>query len=210
MKKIITTSAILLLIVFSTSAISAKPTASPAGQAKRAEAIQKIEERKQALLEKRELIRTKIEEKKATSEARLAENKKQKVRAFWSRLEQRLTAVINRLEKLIERIESRIAKIEGLSQDIETEEISEQLGVAQASLDSTKIDLEAASTNIETVLSSGNPKEAFKEIRKTVKELKSDLVEVHRTLVQLIGDIKGLRVGASSDNNPEATNSASP
>ena len=45
------------------------------------------------------------------------------------------------------------------------------------------------------MLENDDPKEAFLVIKNTIKEIKSDLVEVHQLLVHLIGDIKGLRVG---------------
>lgn len=205
MKKIITVLSISLAAIFFTSGVSAKTATAP-GQQTQAEVRQRIEERKQILLQKREALSQRIQEKKATIEAKLRETRKVRIRAYWTRLNTRFMATINRLYRLIERIESRLAIIEK-EEGAEIGEIKEQLEVVKEQLEEIETNIQAANDNIENVLSSNNPKEAFSEIRDIIKEARDNLIEVHRTLVHVIGDIRGLRVGASKQ--PEATDSAS-
>jgi archaellum component FlaC len=202
-----------LLITSISSSTSAK-VATPPGQDKKIEVQEKLEEKKQKILEKRETIRERIEEKKASIAARLEERRKVRIRAYWQQLNTRLLAVVNRLRVLIDRIESRLAKIEDENEElkVEIDDIYDQVDVAKETLNETEIDIQAATESMELVLASDNPKQAFEEIRAIIKEAKENLVDVHRTLVHVIGDIKGLRVGTSENGSEtsEATESASP
>ncbi len=109
----------------------------------------------------------------------------------------RLEAAINRLNRLITRIESRITKIEANNEDINTEPIKKDIQNAKDRLLLATNKLNEAKIKIDDVLQSNTPKEAFAEVRDIIQEIKKDLVEVHRLLVKVIGNIKGLRVGNS-------------
>jgi hypothetical protein len=176
----------------------------------------KIEERLEA---NRTRVQERLELKQATREARLAQLSQKRlslIKAYFERLVLRLESAIARLEKLIQRIESRLAIYKQQEPGIDTLEIENKIADAMSLLEDAKMDLEAASGNIDEVLTSDNPKEAFVEVRNIIKGIKTKLVEVHRILVHTIGDIKGLRVGNTSEveepssltESPSATSSA--
>lgn len=139
------------------------------------------------------IVKELIPTKKAEIKARLTEKRQQLIRQFFQRMVKRLEAAINRLEKLILRIESRLAKLESQGEDVS--KIKTEIADAKTKLDETKTDLGLAKSKLETVLESDSPKEAFKEVKNLIKGVKTQLIEVHRILVHVIGDIKGLHVG---------------
>lgn len=152
-------------------------------------------ELKQNVIEKREAIREMIEEKRATITARLAERRKEHVRNFFGRITIRFQAAIDRLERLITRIESRLSKIEENNEEIDTETIQEDLDDVKDQLVETESALTEAKASLEVILDSEDPREAFTSVRDLIKGIKQQLIEIHQTLVHIIGDIKGLRVG---------------
>lgn len=164
---------------------------------RRAELQQNLEQRRQERLQMLQDIRQRVQDKKATLAARLQEHRKERIRSFWQRLNRRILATIGRLEQLIARIESRIAKIEETGEDVDTSDIHKQLEEAKEMLDAARQKKLAADDTLEDVLASNDPKTAFGVVREAIQEIKNDLVEVHRILVHVIGDIRGLRVGAT-------------
>ena len=168
-------------------------------ETKREEIEQRIEEKRLEIEKKREEIRERIQIKKATQAAKLQNKNKERVRTYFGKIDMRFTATIDRLETLISRIESRLAMYEQENPDLDLSEIYSQIETAQALLLDAEADISAASANLEAILDSEDPKDAFKIIRDTVLEAKDKLVEVHSILVHVIGDIKGLRVGNTID-----------
>lgn len=188
MGSLLITSLVALHLIFSPSLIvAATSTASPRGQSVR------------------EQVRVRNEEKRATREARLAEIRRERIQKFFNRLVRRLEAAIGRLERLITRIESRIAKIEEKNKDINTGPIKEQVENAKSKLQNAKKELQEAKDNFAALLTSDEPKVVFEGVRDNIRNIKKDLVEVHRILVHAIGDIKGLRIGKTSSPSPSPT-----
>jgi len=155
----------------------------------------RIQERMQKQEEIRQEIMERIKIKKATRAAQLAEVRKEKIRDFFGLMSRRIEALINRLEKITERIEFRVNKIKEENQGVDTAKIESDVQEAKDLISTAKVNLEALNSNLEIALGSDNPKEAFTVIREGLKEIKDNLVEAHRILVHVIGDIKGLRVG---------------
>jgi methyl-accepting chemotaxis protein len=151
----------------------------------------------------REEIRQRVQERRATIEGRLAERKIEIIKTFFARLVKRLEAAIARLEKLISRIEARLDKIEASRENINTANIRKEVEKAKTKLADARATLEEAKDKIQSMIESETPKEVFTEIRTLIQNVKRQLIEVHRILVKVIGDIKGLRVGTIS--TPSAT-----
>ncbi|MEK7182771.1 MAG: hypothetical protein AAB694_01280, partial [Patescibacteria group bacterium] len=145
-------------------------------------------------------VRQQIEERRATIAAQLEERRKELIRKFFNRMVERIEAAIERLERLIGRIERRIAKLEAAGEDMT--DVKSQVNDAKTKLGNAKDDLQDAKDGLEDVLSSNDPKAAFKQIGQTIRGIVRQLVEVHRILVHLIGDIKGLRVGQEGSPGP--------
>ena len=166
---------------------------------------QRLEEKK-ALLEERSSDRqANLEQKKVLREAQLTQKRTERISYFWGLLRRRLLAAAERLEKLIERIESRLAKIEEVNEDVDLDDINAQVLEAKEMLTAVMTNIEAADVEVETALTSQEPKEAFGTVRSLVKEIKTDLIEIHRKLVHLIGDMKGLRVGQGASPSSAVT-----
>jgi hypothetical protein len=166
---------------------------------KKEEIRQRIEEKRLEIEKKKEEIKERIQIKKATQAAKLQNKNKERVRSYFGRIDSRFTATIERLEILISRIESRLAVYEQGSPDLDLTEIYTQIETAKALLLDAEADISAASANLEVVLDSEDPKDAFAVIKETVLDAKDKLKEVHSILVHVIGDIKGLRVGNTVD-----------
>jgi len=160
---------------------------------------------KQTLLEKkREELKDRLEVKKATREAQLTQLKLKIINNYWDMMEKRLSAAITRLEKLLTRLESRVAKMKSEDPAFDSKNTELTLTQAKQKLADTKVKLETADTLFAETLKSENPKEAFPVVRKTVEEIKKDLIDTHVMLVHLIGDLKGLRVGSEEVATPSA------
>lgn len=145
--------------------------------------------------ERRQEIQEWLEQKRTTFGARLTEAKKERVRFFFGRLIGRVEAATSRLERLAARIESRLDKIEEENEGIDTIPIREDLEEIKARLEQVSSAITEARDSLESILLTEDPKEAFAEVRELIKAIKEQLIEIHRLLVQLIGQIKGLRVG---------------
>ena len=199
MRKLLVGSFIFLgvFFLFGSSLASA---ISPISKAEREEMIQaKLELRKQVVYEKKEEIKLRIEQKRATRQAQLTERKQERVRLYFGRLNGRFEAVIARLEVLIERIESRIEKLSE-NPNIDTGDVEDQLLEANDLLSEVEAELEAANGSLEEVLGANDPKMAFEVMKDTILNLKSKLKDVHGILVHVIGDIRGLHEGLGNAN----------
>ncbi len=162
-------------------------------EARREEIRQRIEERIEIRIQERE-------EKRATREARFAEIRKARITAFFGHLTKRLEALVERLNILISRIESRLDKIAEANEDIDTTSIQANIQEAKDLLAETEDYLSVL--EVESFLDNGDPKTAFAEVREIIQQIKVNLIEVHRILVHVIGDIKGLRVGTEVKPSP--------
>ena len=148
------------------------------------------------------LVKERVAVKKAEVKARLSAQRQRLIKAFFERMVKRVEAAIARLEKLISRIESRLDKIEAEGTNVT--DIRASVNQAQLKIDQAKTDLNIAQAAIEELLSAEDPKEAFVAVRKTIKEIKMNLIEAHRILVHLIGNIQGLRAG-QEEKKPKGT-----
>lgn len=191
----------LLVVVFSPKNIAAQANN---GNSMPLDVRTLVEERIERNEEKREAIRLKIEEKTATREAameqlraKLEERAQNRIQILFGKVATRMNSAISRLYTLIERMEARLAIFAEEGESVE--DIQGEIDSARELLVSAEESLAVANTGLEEVVSSEDPKEGFVYIRDAVKDIKSTLVDVHSILVQVIGDMKGLRVGATEN-----------
>ena len=156
----------------------------------------KIEKRQ----EFRQEVKTRIEEKKATREAKLTLLRQTRIRSFWTRMKGRLLAFAARVEILIERIESRIATVKSEDPEANLIETENKLSQAKELLAETTTMISDADSLLEELLVSEDPKVAFQSFKDEIKKIKTSLSGIHRLLVSVIGDIKGLRVGQKTES----------
>jgi outer membrane protein TolC len=154
-----------------------------------------LEELKNKVIEHRQAVRERFEEQRATLAARLAEQRKIRIRAFFGLMTKRMEAAINRLERLITRMESRLAKIEEENSEVDTSQIRGEINEAKDKLAEASSALSTAKTSLEDVLNADDPKTVFITVRDLIRGIKEQLKDVHQTLVKVIGEMKGLRVG---------------
>ena len=112
--------------------------------------------------------------------AKMKERRDANIRKFFANMARRLENMISRLEQLAGRIESRLKKFEERGADVTG--AREKLALAQAK------------GKLEGVLSSRNPKEAFKEVREgLVKGVAVKIREAHEALVVAVRELKNTR-----------------
>lgn len=156
---------------------------------------ERLEATKETLQLRRETIREQVQERRTTAAAHLSERRKERIRQFFNRLVKRMRAALRRLEKLVMRMESRLDKIESQDESLDVVPIRETLDDAKDRLERVSEALVQAENSLEDILLAEDPKEAFADVKSLIKEIKNQLVEVHRLLVHMIGEIRGLRVG---------------
>lgn len=185
MKKLALVTALLLTFLLTTNISLAKDDTSVSPFRVRKEAVeQKKTEFKENIVEKREEVKE-----------NLVLRRRENLAKFLSKMIARLKAMASRLQVLITRIESRIEKIASENPDEDLTSIKADVEKAQVLLKETGDKISELETTGDELLESDTPKTVFEEIRKKLSEIKKGLVEVHRILVHVIGDIKGLRVG---------------
>jgi hypothetical protein len=157
-------------------------------------------------------LKLNLQDKKASIEAKLSDKKKNIISNYWQRLVKRINSSIDRLDKLTQRIESRLLIIETKNPSKDTTPIHSQLNEVKTKLTDAKTKLSALNTVVTESLNSEKPKETFLVIKDGIKEVKSILMDVHKVLVHIIGDIRGLHVGEEdlNENTPTITSSVTP
>jgi len=121
------------------------------------------------------------------------EQKKENIRKYFTQMNERMESLIKRLDELVLRLESRIAKMK--SEGAQVKDVENQLKTIELKLAEVKNSLPLIQAKFEEILTSANPKESFKDAKILIADLKTQLKEIHKLLVHLIGDVKGLRVG---------------
>ena len=149
-----------------------------------------IQDRRENLQERRGVATS----TRAEVRERLAERRKEFIRAFFHRMGQRFDAAIERMRKLGERIQSRIDKAAANGRDVTNAQAA--LDGARAHWQEARDSLAAARGRLESALSADDPKAAFQEVRELVAESRDQLKAVHAAFVDAITALKGLGRGA--------------
>lgn len=147
---------------------------------------QRIEERKDELLQKADEQR-----------AALNEQKKQALRRYFENMRRRLDVLTRNLERFASRIETLINKFEEKGKDVTAARI--KLAEARTEILDVADAKELLVDSFETMLETENPREAFADVREAVQNLKRELREAHLALVQVLRELKG----ASGRTAPE-------
>jgi len=132
--------------------------------------------------------------RRAEVSTKISALRRERIRTFWGRMVTRIEAMIARLETLIDRMEKRIAVIEASDEELDITQAKADVAEAKGLLATAKASLETVKNDIEVVIGSSEPKEALQEVIASIQGIKKNLLEIHRLLVQAIGEIKGLRV----------------
>lgn len=147
-----------------------------------------------------EVIERKEERVEAREEARnrITIAKKERIMSFTNQMTLRLEATLGRLQKLVEKINARTNKITSDEEKKNIEGVKKSLDDAQKLIAKTQIQIDALKVNLDKMLDSENPKDAFMKTKDEITNIKNNLKEIHSILVSTINVIKGLRVGNSN------------
>ena len=163
-----------------------------------------VKERIDANKVTREDIRLKIEEKTATREAakeqlkaKLEEKRQERIKTLFGKMTTRTKAAIDRINILIERMEERIIILDEEGENVAT--IQSEINSAKTLLVSAEDSLFIANEGLDDVIASEDPKAGFVYIKDIIQDIKLTLTDAHAILVQVIGDMQGLRVGTTKD-----------
>jgi len=153
-----------------------------------------IEAREDKLLLLQENVQVRNQIRTATREGKLTQLKQGLVNKYYQQMSERIWATIERLDTLILRIENRIAILDPQT-DKDLTDILADVSKAKSLLNDTKLLVTSSDKMIDSVISSNTPKDAYAILKSNIVDIKTNLKEVHRLLVKVIGDIYGLRVG---------------
>lgn len=170
-------------LILTPSALAQTASPSPRNQGRRAE------------------VTATIEAKREENRSRVTAVRRERIRSFFGKMVVRIEATIERLEKLIERLEQRIASIKKNEEELNTTKAENAIKEAKKTIEKAKLELTTLKAELETLLVSDEPKVVFGQIQESLKTIKGYLKDTHVLLVQTIGEIKGLRVGDT--NNEE-------
>jgi hypothetical protein len=156
--------------------------------------VEKIEAREAKLLQIQDKFQNKIQIKTASREAKLSHIKQSLIRKYYQQMSTRLWATVERLETLVSRIEARITIVDAET-DKDLTSITSDVEKAKSLLNDTKVLLTSSDSMIDSVLNSNSPKDAFTILKSNITDVKTNLREVHKLLVKVIGNVSGLHLG---------------
>lgn len=184
-----------LTLLLLTPAVALAQDATTPARTKTIQKVEKVQARKE-VTEKRQELRDTVRKTKEEARTKIKQDRAEKIKQFVQQLKKRLEATAERLDKLIGRVQERLDVL------AKTQDVS----AIQGKLDSSKTKLATAKESIkqlegvgDDLVTSEDPKAAFKTVRDMMTAIKNDLVSIHRDLVSVIGDIKGLRVGTTNE-----------
>ncbi|WKZ25796.1 MAG: hypothetical protein QY322_00570 [bacterium] len=140
-------------------------------------------------------VRTELKNSGEENRIKLSLVRKERIMSYSNKLTVRLDAMVERLKLLITRIENRIKIIEEENDNVILVDTRTLLSEAKQLLLSVEADLRLLKEKLNSIPEAQDPKVVFEEVRTSLMAIKDDLKEVHRLLIEVISDIKGLRVG---------------
>ena len=150
--------------------------------------------------ELRSEIKTQVQELKQNRQQlkqQLTEAKKYRVRTYHGRLKARFEAAIKRLNTLSERILARLDILAEGGEDVSS--LKTSVSQAQGIIDNAESLLPDLETLINEMAEAENPKDYLPTVKDAATKIKDSLKEAHSILVQVVTEIKGLRVGATEN-----------
>jgi len=142
---------------------------------------------------KKEIREQTREEHKEQIQAKLQEKNQNRIRSFYGRLSKRMTAAIERLQTLSERILNRLSVLGDEGEDVSS--LEGKVEEAQGLLEDAQGLLTNLEGMMEQMLASDDPKSFMPTLKDAVMEIKDTLKASHSILVEVITQIKGLRIG---------------
>ncbi len=194
MKKNIFNIVLLAVIVFFPFVSFAQNTLEEKNR-EREQIREEANEQKEEALQKRETIREELQAKKEAVMNSVEERRQNTIERVQERLDQfvanvikRFEAAVERLSTLSKRIESRIAKLK--SENIDVGESEKLLTEAKSKIEIAKTNISKIVITVDGEINIESLKTAFRETRKQIESVKSDIKSAHAALVDVIESLK--------------------
>lgn len=130
---------------------------------------------------------------KGTTREPLTDNRKGNIAEHVRIMLLRVSGATDALEALIARIQTRINRIEELNPAANIADAQEMLDEAKAKLEEAKDSLASLEANLENLLNSENPREAFANVRVDLDNLKGMLNDIKQLLKDTLQELRGLQ-----------------
>jgi len=146
--------------------------------------------------EKREVMLQIREERKEQIQAKLTEKRQERIMNLHGRIVKRVESAIERMIKLSDRILARLDVLEAEGESVESLRL--EVNSAKDLIENSGEILTGVEGIVDDMLESEDPKAVYPTIKNSVEETKDTLKDAHSILVNVITQIKGLRVGETS------------
>ena len=160
---------------------------------KRIEAKQQLEEKKGEL-----------EQRRAEFKQRLTEKREAVIIAYAERMVKRLHAALDRLTGIADRIISRIEK---LGDKFDTTTALANTEEARLQIEFLHIYVDETLAGMQNAFDDEDPQTSFENVRITIKEIVSEIKNVHKLLIEAITSLKAQVTVDDPDESDEDTDS---
>ena len=140
---------------------------------------------RQRIEERRESLRAQTEERLAA----LDEQRRERITNFFARMQTRFEVLFRTIDRFAERLSVLIDKFENKGKEVTV--AREKLAQAQTEIDEAQAAYVLFGDAFSVMLEAERPREAFADMREAVQNVKHELRDVHRALVDVLRELKG-------------------
>jgi len=130
-------------------------------------------------------LRQRIEERRAA----LDEQRRERITNFFARMQTRFEVLFRTIDRFAERLSVLIDKFENKGKEVTV--AREKLAQAQTEIDEAQAAYVLFGDAFSVMLEAERPREAFADMREAVQNVKHELRDVHRALVDVLRELKG-------------------
>jgi len=152
--------------------------------------IPKAEASKEAIRE-RAKERDELRKEQITGiKGKLDEMRRRNITKFFNNMMEKLAKVLLRLDKVAGKIETRLTKMKANGKD--TANLETKVIAMKAEIEKVKTEIATTKSSLETILSSGTPKEEFAKVKEATNAIWTQIKNIHQSLVGIITEMKGM------------------
>lgn len=151
-----------------------------------------LEARKASSTEQMEQKRSEMQAKLDEKKAEIEEKTKERVKNFGETVVERLLAATTRLTNIAVRIDERIQKLETQygAEGLSLTDTKATLALARTAIKDAEDKANSVLTNLETALSSENPRESLEGVKKEVRAIIESIKKAHGLLRETVETLK--------------------
>ncbi len=145
---------------------------------------------------------------KAEVKQRLSDIRKAHIRAWWSRVQKRLDAVVGRLNATADRIQHRIDALKSGGRDVA--QLQKDMNAAKAKIGIAASAIASGSATVDGIIKNNTPTDAFRKLHDLQKSILSALRDAHQALVSVLAETRGYSVTPTPSPTPTASPTPTP